>query len=126
MLETDFICYLCALTTVWLLLLTLLVPLYSHLVLFPCICRYGDVYYSLCTTKQVFSSSCSVATVVFQLYVHLDFTLIVVIDENEKDNNNNNSHALRQKENPKTKHFHHWCIKIRKEASLYLRICCCF
>lgn len=44
----------------------------------------------------------------------------------QKKNTNNNSHALRQKENPKTKHFHHWCIKMRKEASLYLRICCCF
>lgn len=34
--------------------------------------------------------------------------------------NNNKSHALRQKEYPKTKHFHHWCIKMSKRGFFIL------
>uniref|UniRef100_A0A0E9VEY3 Uncharacterized protein n=1 Tax=Anguilla anguilla TaxID=7936 RepID=A0A0E9VEY3_ANGAN len=43
-----------------------------------------------------------------------------------KNNNNNNiddnnkSHALKQKEYPKTKHFHHWCIKMSKRGFFIL------
>ena len=87
----------------------------SHL-FFLCSPVFVDMY----TTKQVFCSSCSVATV-FSSFWHF-----CCHKWKWKKNTNNNSHALRQKENPKTKHFHHWCINMRKEASLYLRICCCF
>lgn len=111
----NFLCYLCALITVWLLFLTLLVPLFA--LIFLCSPVFVDMY----TTKQVFCSSCSVATVFSVSFWHF-----CCHKWKWKKNTNNNSHALRQKENPKTKHFHHWCINMRKEASLYLRICCCF
>lgn len=89
----------------------------------------SPVFVEMYTTKQALflGSLCSLATAFISfIFCFCFFNISVVINEKWKKNTNNNSHALRQKENPKTKHFHHWCINMRKEASLYLRICCCF
>lgn len=79
----------------------------SHL-FFLCSPVFVDMY----TTKQVFCSSCSVATVFI-------FILTCLLSEMKK-NTNNNSHALRQKENPKTKHFSPLVHKYEKRGFFIL------
>lgn len=99
-------------------LCTCLTPNFHSSCSFLCTYFFCPVFVDVKTTKEVFCSLCWVAT----LFI---FCSVFFVFINEKKITTNNSHALRQ-ENPKTKHFHHWCIKMRKEASLYLRICCCF